>query len=374
MTPKRRDLIINQLGGGSIAEKLVLADMDPGVLRPFVGEDGNSYVTMGAGTPDERVLTTNSPAVLDRQDWETIDRDVAWQAKLRLNFADDVFAANTVTVPGGWGVLSLRHKVGDSDADAILVMDPIEDSERSKPISDTAATPLPIWVSDGSFSARELATSRRSNMPLDTVGLRAGARKISENIEQCFLGTLGSYEFAHGTLYGATNHPNINLYTMTSPENGGWTPKTTIDQVLQMIRLLETKKFYGPFNLYYSLGWGPFFGGDYNANYGGVTLLQRLQNASPKINKIVPVDYLSDFTMLLIQMTGDVIEGINFLPLTTVQWSEHAGMNLRFKMMTGKVPRIRANYAGHTGIVKATATAPTTTTTSTTTTTTTTTP
>lgn len=371
--------ILNSLGGGPMAQRLVASGMDPGVLRPYQGEDGRSYVTVmdglnNDGTVKYKTMLTNTPALLRREDWLQIDKEVRWQAKQRLRFWADIYAANPYDVPNGWATLSLQHAVATGDADAIVSMDPIRKSERSRPILDMVSIPVPVIHSDGSFSARDLAVSQRSGMPLDSTNISLAARKVGEVVEKLALGTSASYSFANGTIYGALNFPQRNTYTMTSPESTSpaWTPKTVIDQILQMILQLENLFYYGPYAIYYSNAWGPYLNGDYSTLYPGITLRTRLLEIE-KITEIKQVDYLPDFTMIIIQKTRDVVEGVVGMDIQTVQWEEGGGFEMMFKVLCIMFPRFRYDYSGHTGYIHASAAAPTTTTTSTTTTTTTTT-
>ena len=56
-------------------------------------------------------------------------------------------------------------------------------------------------------------------------------------------------------------------------------------------------------------------------------------------------------TMLLVQMTSDVVRAVKGMQITTVQWESHGGMMLNFKVMCIMVPQIRADHNGNTGLV-----------------------
>lgn len=365
--------VLANIGNTSLAERLMVSGLDPTILRPFL-HDGHSWITVNVGTaarPEYQTILCNSPAILRREDWLAIDKTVQMQAKKPLVFANDVFAANKVTIPNAMGKLAVQHTLGDGDADAIVSMDPIRTSERSKPVFDAVHLPLPVTHSDGNFSLREVLVSRNGGLPLDTNGMSRAARKCGEVTEEMFLGTTDPYTFGGGTIYGALNFPQRITVTITSPEAGGWTPATLNSQILYLMKVLHDDEYPGPYRLYISREWVPHLNQDYSAQYPNLTVRQRLlQNEGLESIRTVP--YLTGFRMMLIQMSPDVIEGLKGMDFTTVQWTEKGGMELVFKVMGIMIPRLRYDYNGNTGIVDASAASPTTTTSTTTTTTTTT--
>src|SRR5688572_7170316 len=111
-------LDLNGLGSGSATSRLIQADLDPAVLRPWADVDtkgrrtGRSFITVNVkddlgrpiykkgkdghlelnsvtGRPIpvlQNVPVTNAPALLRQEDWLRIDRDVQFAAKQRLRF------------------------------------------------------------------------------------------------------------------------------------------------------------------------------------------------------------------------------------------------------------------------------------------------
>lgn len=351
------------LGNGSALQRLIEADMDPAVLRPWRAKNGRSYITVNTGEYDKddkpimRNIMVNTPALLRREDWLMVDRAVMWQAKQILRLWNDIYAANPVNIPNGMGEIAIQHTVADGDADAILSMDPVRKSERRRPTLDNVQIPLPVVHSDGSFTAREIAVSRKSGMQLDTQGIRLSVRKCGEVIESLCLGVTGtSYTYQGvGTIYGLTNFPQRFTKSMTLPTAGGWTPKTFITEILDMIKTLKDNLFYGPYVLYLSNAWVPYFENDYSITYAGDTLRLRVEKIAD-ISGVRTLEFFGTtaYKAVLVQMTADVIEAIQGMPLTTVQWEEQGGMEAMFKVLGIQLPRVRANFNGKTGIVDGT--------------------
>jgi hypothetical protein len=372
-------LVLNGLGSGSSLQRLLAANMDPDVLRPWVELDqygrptGRNCITINVKNPDGSVkyrtdektgalllnslgkpvpcrqnLLTNAPATLRQEDWLRIDERVRFAAKQRLRLWGDVYGTNPVNIPNGMGTIALQHAVATGDASATISMDPIRKGERSRPTLDTALIPLPVIHSDGSFSAREIAVSRNGGLPLDTTNIELSSRKVAETVEQLTLGTASSYTYAGGTIYGLINHPTRFTKVLTAPtgSNGG----TTLAELLDMIQTLQNNFYYGPYIAYYSNSWEQYLARDYTTTYPG-SLRRRIQEGIPQIAAWRNLDYLTGYQIILVQMTPDVIEGIQGMPITTVQWEEQGGFEQCFKVLCIQVPRVRADGNGKLGVM-----------------------
>ena len=55
-------------------------------------------------------------------------------------------------------------------------------------------------------------------------------------------------------------------------------------------------------------------------------------------------------------MEAIVVEMVNGMEVTTVQWQEKGGLVFRYKVMCIKVPRLRSDFASRTGILHGTTT------------------
>lgn len=346
------DFILNGQSHGSVADTLMACNFDPCVLRPYIGYDGRSYVTMGTGKtkdgkPEYRSIVRNTTATLRKDDWIQLDTAVIKAAKPRLQVVADLRAAGlTYTIPNGMGKTVLQHQTQSDIGDAIISMDGIRQGDADRPHYDLTNLPLPIIHKDFQFSAREVAASRNGGSPLDTASAELAARKVAEEIEKLTIGEVSAYTYGGGTIYGMSNYTHALTQSLTTPG----TNATTVAEVLAMIQQSTNNGYYGPWMLYYSPGWGAYMGADYSTSKGDNTLLDRLK----KINGLIDVkqsDYLSDTAMLLVQMTSDVARIVIGMDITTVQWESHGGMQLNFKVMAIMVPQLRCDFSNQTGIV-----------------------
>jgi hypothetical protein len=173
------------------------------------------------------------------------------------------------------------------------------------------------------------------------------------------------------TVYGLINFParlvksNLNVPT-------GSNAASTLSDVLAMRQSLINNKFYGPFMAYHSNDWDTYLDNDYILTGGNVatqTLRDRLR-AIEGIQDVRRLDFLFGsqpssttgpgtqvdaslvaYTMILVQMTPDVVQAVNGMDITTLQWESVGGMRLNFKVMAIQVPRLRADQYGNCGIM-----------------------
>lgn len=346
------------LGGQSsnadIGERLMACNMDPGALRPWLGADGHSYVTLNQGGKPAAVRT-NTQATLTKEAWLHLDTQIMQAAKSRLRVVTDLRGAGlTYGVPNGMGTTVLEYqKTGDIN-DAIISMDGLRLGQDDRPVYESAYLPLPIIHKDFQFTLRQIQTSRQSGSPLDVSMGTMAARKVSEMIEKLTLGRQSTYAYGGGTIYGMTNFTSRLTATITPPTDSGWTPATHLSEVLAMKQTAQDAKHYGPFVLYYSSAWDKYLDGDFNTSYPNVTLRERIKKID-NISDVRTLDYLdssdSTYNMVLLEMDTMTIRLVIGMDIMTLQWDTHGGMLKNFKIMAIIIPQLRADINGNTGIV-----------------------
>ncbi len=346
------DFLLNGKGSSPVANLLLQNGFDAGCLRPYVGNDGNTYVTKEDS--DKPVFVANGPqATLRVREWIKLDEAVTKVAKPRLQAVQDLVSAGlTYDLPNGMGHTVLQYQTMSDISPATISMDGLRESERDRPVYDLRSLPLPIIHKDFSFSARELMVSRNGGQPLDTTTAQLAARRVAEEAEKLTIGVNPLYQYGGGTIYGYKNFPNRITYTLQPPDGVGWDPSKTVNDVLGMIEAARLRNHYGPFILYTSGAWGQYLDRDYSNAKGDNTLRTRVQQIE-KISAIKSLDYLSGWDLILVEMVPDVVQMVRGMDVTTVQWQEAGGMELRFKVMCIYVPRLRSDSNNNTGIVHA---------------------
>ena len=352
------DFILNGQGHGDVATKLLANNFDPHCLRPYVAEDGQSYVTvMNQAGVHEAVPIGNAQATLRKDDWKILDDAVVKAAKPRLKAVADLRGSGLeYTIPNGMGKTVLETETQSDISDAIISMDGLRESKGDRPEFELSNLPLPIIHKDFDYSARQVMASRNGGSPLDTTTAELAGRRVAEQAEKLLLGVSSSYSYGGGTIYGYTNHTSRLTKAMTIPTDGGWTPATTVNEVLAMRLQAQQAYHYGPYRLYCSLPWDTYLDDDYSSAKGDNTLRERLMKIDG-IQDVSTLDYLSStaYIMVLVQMTSDTVREVVGMDITVVQWESKGGMQLNFKVLAILVPQLRADFNGNMGLVHGTA-------------------
>jgi hypothetical protein len=357
------EFIYQGQGSGAVADRLLDSNFDPNALRAYRGKkDGRSYVPQlvtnadgsakldSAGKPLYRGVLSNAPATLRRDEWKLFDDAVVTTARAETRIWDDLQNAGLGrNIPNGMSKTVIQGQSIVPSGNAQLSMDGISEAKRDRPVHDLMNLPLPIAHADFSFTARELAVSRNGGDGLDVTQAEEATRQVMQLIEGLTVGTLASYTYGGGTIYGLTNHPDRTTFTPTLPTTPGWTPNVLVNEILSAIQDMSTIFFRGRFGVYFSPDWDEYLDNDYSAAYSGDTLRTRLGKIA-NLSFIRRLDYLPAFSILLVDMNRRTIQAITGMRLTTLQWESHGGMQFNFKVMGILVPWIRANANGDTGI------------------------
>lgn len=364
--PVQTDLLSGGVGHGTVAERLVANGMNVQILRPFIAENGRSYVTNG-----KRAQLTNNAATLRRDEWVQFDNKVITAARSRLQAWTDISTmAGTFGGFNGMAAMVLAQEAVSDPGEAYVDFDGMVQGRADAPVFEAEGLPLPITHCDFFFSSRRLAISRRMGTPIDSVMAEAAARRVAERVERTTIGVTAGIALdtnlsglgREPRIYGMTNYPDrITRTDLTKPTATGWDPSTLIDEILDCLEALYDANQFGPFMVYHSTDWTKYLDNDYYRleTSGAVAPTKTLRNRIREIDGIRDVkrlDFLRDqFTLLFVSMTPETIRAVNGMNLTTVQWETLGGMRLNFKVMAIHVPQIRSDFYGNTGILHATA-------------------
>jgi uncharacterized linocin/CFP29 family protein len=349
------DLIMNGQAHGSVASRLLQNGFDVSALRPYIGNDGRSYISQNINGQPTSIPVVNSNATLRRDEWIQIDQAVVIAARERLRLIADLRGSGlTYNLPNGMGkTVLVSQRMGDITS-AIVSMDPARKSEGDRPEFDMINLPLPVIHKDFHFSARQIATSRNSGQSIDVTTAQLAARRVAEEAEKLALGVSGSFTYGGGTVYGLTNFPGRTTTTVTHPTQSNWNGALFVDQMLAMRQLSTNQFYFGPWVLYVSPNWDQFLDDDYSTLKGDLTLRQRVLQIQG-IQDVRTLDFLSGYQVILVQQTSDVIRLVMGMDITTLQWETDGGMMLHFKIMAIMVPQIREDIQGQTGLIHAVA-------------------
>ena len=341
--------------GSSLVNKLLANSFDHNILRPYrVGEQ--CFINNAAGGDPIKV----NDATLRKDEWILLDTAVTKVARERLNFVTDLRNMGLTTdIKNAMGITKIEYQNQSDIGDASVSMDGINKGENDRPVFDLTSIPIPIVSKDFTISARELAASRNSGQPIDSSNAEQGSRKVSETVEKLHLGTYGTYKFAGSNLYGICNFPDRITTTFTDWAASSKTNEQRFADILGFVYSLRAANRYGPIGIYVSGNYVRYLDEDYKAN-SDITLRERIlkvgvDNPSTpgKIRFVKALDYLANDTVMVIQLTSDVIQSMNGMNTTVLQWTEQAGMQVNMKIMSIVVPRVRSDYNGSCGILHA---------------------
>lgn len=373
--------------GNDVSTILRRHKFDPGALRPILGSDGRSYMTLiqrnvdgtpklhssdsaaahlkkrglqvneeqvyrMVGTPMTHNVLTNATATLRKDDWILLDRAVIDAAKERLRAWQDLRqGGRTFTIPNGMAKTVLEHQTQSDISGADVSMDGIRRAEADRPVYELAGLPLPITHKDFMFPSRQIEVSGNSGTPIDTTTAGLASRRVAEEIEKQTIGVSTLFTpYAGYSIYGYTDFPQRLTRTISDPTDAGWTPDLTVQDCLQMKNQSQLAYHYGPWQVYCAPNWDPYMDDDYSAAKGDLTLRERIG----RINGLTEprtLDFLTNYDLLLVQQTADVARAVVGMDITTVQWPSMGGFEMNFKVLCILVPQVRADFNDNTGIV-----------------------
>lgn len=308
--------------GGSIAEQLMHSGFRAEALRP---------------------MTT-----LRKDEWEVLDQALIEVTRQRLRGVGDLMSRGlTYNLGNALGVTRLEWETVSDMNPAEVNMSGLTEAENDRITYGLTGMPIPIIHKDFHINIRALSASRNRGEALDTTQVRYATRKVSEMIESLLFS--GGYSVgAQGAVYGYTNYPNRNTDSVTAT----WVTATgaqILADVLEMIGVAQGDFMWGPYVLYVPEAVLVNMSNDYKAE-SDKTILQRVLEV-PGISAVLPSYNLSASNVVLVQMTSDVVDMVNGMQPTVLQWESHGGMMVNFKVMAIMVPRMKADDNTRCGIV-----------------------
>ena len=306
-------------------------------------------------------------ATLRKEQWIQLDQQILLAYRQDLVAAADLEAANSFGGFNAMAKMTLEYQAMSDPGMAYVDMDGTTDGTTDTPLWILRSLPLPITHSDFGFSDRELQVSRSGGTGFDTVMGEAAGRRVAESIEDQTIGNVTGVTYATqtagpgthtgtSTVYGYRNFPQrLTKLNFTAPTAAGWTPELTYNEFLEVIAsLLNTNYSKGPYMVYYSTDWFQYMNRVFSVS-GGNNPGETLRSMLLKIPEIQDCKYLprltQTFSFLIVAMRSEVAQMVNGMDTTTIQWQEKGGLELRFKVMCIKVPRLRSDYNSRTGIL-----------------------
>lgn len=318
------DLIQGGRGFGSVASRLLAANMNP------------------------RVLRTN--ATLKYDEWKDIDTAVVKIARQRLVGIEDLRSRGLVRNINGMAATVAQYQDEGDMTDAFLSMSVTAVSEADRVEYQTRFLPLPLVHKSFQLDVRELNMGRKLGEAIDTVLAETAARKVAEKIESILFMGASSFAAGGGTLYGYTDHPSRNTGSLT----GNWATAGVdggeiLSDVLAMIQEAKDARHFGPYVLYVPTAYESKLESNFVTAYPG-SIRQRLLQITD-LQAIRVADFLTGNNVVLVEMQSETVRAVIGQNPMPVEWNEQGGLLLKFKVIGIIVPQIRRDQAGRSGIV-----------------------
>jgi len=357
---------------------------DPGLQRPYRDEKGNIWVDVfvtnepikdkdGAivynnkGDIQTQKITqpqlvrerkdkdlpvihlTSNATVLRKDQWILIDRRVTQTVRKRLKAYADLRAADTFSIDGMSTTILEWEKLTDA-GEAVVDMDGLSEGNRNfAPTFTLQGMPIPITHSDFWIAKRFLSVSRsKGNTGIDLTRATQAARRVAETIEQTTIGTLAGALYGDNNSYvdstpqvtGYVNHAErITKTGETAPTASNGT--TILNEWLANRELLTAQNFYGPYVVYVADDWDEFLDNDFKTD-SDKTVRQRLLEVEG-IQSIRRLDYLTTAgTKVWADFGADLLQAVNGMEITTMQYESKGGMQINFKVMGMQAPLIKS--------------------------------
>ena len=360
------DLISNGNAVGEVAARISsMGRLDPGYMRPFIGDDGRTYITTCKGDPkvpsNYVAIPINTNGTLRRDEWKQLDEVLVRFKDYRLGGIEDLRANGLIyNLGNAMGTTVMEwHDVSDVNLVPELTMDAVTRAKGDRPVYKYHYMPIPILHVDYEINARELATSRNMGNPLDTTLAERAVRRINERLEDMLFTNTG---FSYGekdssnqnSIYSYVNHPDRNLLDLgTSWTDSGVTTKEIVDQVISWKQEGINNRFFGPWQFYIPTAYETKMDEDYVGSTPdtapNTTLRDRLMKIAG-IKGFKVIDTLAADTILMIQLTPDVVRLVNGMGLTNIEWGVEGNFITKFKVLTIQVPQIRSDAEGRCGV------------------------
>ncbi len=357
MSDMNVDFIGKEGGQGEVAANLMTNGLNVGKMRPYIGADGNTYVTIYKGGDPNKAenysqLQVNSTGTLRRDEWVQLDEALLGIAESRLAGVQDLVSRGLVfNLGNAMGTTVLEHHTVSDAMEANLSMDGVTRGLGDRPNFKTNYLPIPIIHVDYEINTRVLEASRKLGNPLDTTSVERAGRRVAEQLEK-MLFTNVDYSFAGGDIKSYLNYGDRNTASFTAWTTSGKTGAQIITDVLAWKQASINAYHYGPWMLYVPTAYETKLDADYDATTPGTTIRERILKIGG-IEDVKVIDTLTDGNALLVQMTSDVVRLVRGMGIQNVQWQTEAGFVNKFKVMTIQVPQIRSDYNGKCGIVHA---------------------
>ena len=314
-------------------------------LRAFLANAEDT----GTNNSVVRQLGNTTSTTLRHEEHILYDDALLKIVRQRLNGIEDLRAMGLTKKIGNLGItLSKYERLGDMTA-ATVSMDGVTKAQKDRVTYDEVGVPIPIFHEEWSLNIRQLMASRNRGEALDTTQTEIAARLVADRMEQVLYLGLPDLIVDGKQIYGYTNHPNRNTFTLSG---SGWAVsagRDIIGDTERMLNALYADNRFGPFVMYVAKDLWSTIQKDYNDVKGEKTYKERIE-AFAGISQVKHGDFLPAGNVVVVQLTSDVVDLAVAQDIVNIEWQTNP-MQTEYKVYAALAPRVKVDRNLSSGIV-----------------------
>lgn len=284
---------------------------------------------------------------------ELFDREVIRVGLDRLSIVSTLMEYGlTMNLPNWLGVMNLYWESRGRTGRAQTTMVPKARGERQMPKMSPHNLPVPCTWDDFSLNIRTLMMAQRNSIPLETDMVGDATRNVNETIEDTFIN--GGVTVDGVTTPGLLGSTFIENFV----DNQGWgdaahSGEDIVTDIQSLVAAAETNRRFGPYALFIPTAYNLKINlTDYKA-LSSDTIYTRLTSmtfgGSPLIIRVA--DQLPADTVILVQLTKDIVDVVVGQQPTVISWSDGPGFERYFIVLACIIPRVKQDYNEKMGII-----------------------
>lgn len=318
-------------------------DLITNTFRPYVDEKtGRAYKY----DPVSKQIVANSR--LDAGEWQLFDSQIAEMARVRMPGIAHLRSAGLVRGGIDLGVLEIKKRIQSERRPANIRMDTESQVDNDRVDRKVITVPLPVISTAYKIGERELRASRNAGVPLDTTEARESAQSVAETLEGILFKGTTEITINGNAVKGYLNATGALSETASNAGGGDFaTADNPYKTVVGVLGLLDARRYRGPFMIYLnSVQYYETLALRSNTDTRQIDLIRAL----PEIRGVEISPHVDAGTMLVVQMTPDVVELYEAFSLQNREWENPNRSAFHAQVMTVAVPMVQYNYASQTGI------------------------
>lgn len=344
---KNFKLSVNESNGANV-NPFAYGGLTANQMRPFIDENGTPCVIDVNGKKQE--ISANANATLPFQSWLDIDETVIKVTSDRLTAIADLINNGLTYDLGSIGVTTSQWEKESDMTPADVSMNGETSGDEDGLNFDQDQVIVPMFHKNFRIPMRSQMAAQQNGMALDTSSVTVATRKVAEASEDMAFNGV-SKNIGGSTVYGYTNYPSRNTYTIPTAWDLVTDNQDIVDDVINMCDAARADGYYGPYTIYIPAEYEGVMDQTYKPASGSeITVEERLMKIR-SVKDIRVADRLADNNVVLVQLTNDVVDLAMAQSIAAVDWSENGGFMQRYRVFAVWAMRLKDTYDNDCGVV-----------------------